>query len=318
MTARFPIGTAIFPPTAQKVINSIKLAEEMDVPMIWVPSWPIGPDGFHIVTAAATQTSNIGLATGITISYPRHPLTVANEALVMAELAPQRFRLGIGASHKTAIEGIYGLDFAKPIGHLREYITILRNFLWEGHVDFSGEYYNVHAELPPMIEPPRIPIVLAAVRRNMLRLAGEVSDGALAIWSPLPYIQNVALPALEEGARNVNRPRPRMIANFTIMLEHDFGVVRQHAQAAFDVYRNFPTYAKLFQEAGFPLKSDGQLSDELIHELYFYGDEDTIRARLYAMYEGGVDELLVAISPVNDPVQEQKRLFEIIASINKA
>lgn len=63
--------------------------------MAWVPSWPIGPDGMSIVTAAAVQTNSIGLGTGIAITYPCHPLTRVNEALVMAELAPQRFRLGV-------------------------------------------------------------------------------------------------------------------------------------------------------------------------------------------------------------------------------
>jgi alkanesulfonate monooxygenase SsuD/methylene tetrahydromethanopterin reductase-like flavin-dependent oxidoreductase (luciferase family) len=204
----FPVGVAIFPPTAQKVLRSIQRAEQAGVPMAWVPSHPVGPDGLSIVTAAAVQTSTIGLGTGIAITYPRHPLTLANEALVMAELAPGRLRLGVGASHKPAIEGQYGLDFARPIGHTREYIKVLRSLLWEGRVDFSGAYYRVQAQYPAAMIPPRIPIVLAAMRRNMLRLAGEVSDGAILICATTAYVRSIALPALEEGARLAQRARP--------------------------------------------------------------------------------------------------------------
>lgn len=157
----FPVGIALFPPTVQWILDGIKRAEQAGVPMAWVPSLPIGPDSLSVVTAAAAQTSRIGLGSGISITYPCHPLTRANEALVMAELAPQRFRLGIGASHQPVIDGLYGLHFAKPLGQMREYITVLRGLLWEGRADFDGTYYHVHAEYPSLIPPPRFPLVLA-------------------------------------------------------------------------------------------------------------------------------------------------------------
>jgi alkanesulfonate monooxygenase SsuD/methylene tetrahydromethanopterin reductase-like flavin-dependent oxidoreductase (luciferase family) len=362
MATTFPVGVAIFPPTAQKVLASIKRAEQAGVPMAWVPSWPIGPDGMSIVTAAAVQTNSIGLGTGIAITYPCHPLTRffrtfraklwhrqdeffldllrkrlpsqerypmllgstesaeepltrVNEALVMVELAPQRFRLGVGASHQPAIEGLYGLPFGKPLAHMREYITILRGLLWEGHIVFDGDYYHVHANLPTMISPPRFPIVLAALRKNMLRLAGEVSDGAMLIWAPLSYVRSIAIPALEEGARLANRPRPPLLVSAPIVLETDFAIVRTVAQAAFSVYASFPTYGKMFREAGYPLTPDGKLTDELIHELFLYGDEDTIRQRLYALHDAGVDEIVAVISPLKDPAREERIVLEILASL---
>ncbi len=315
MTTTFPVGVAIFAPTAQQVIAAIKRAESAGVPMAWVPSWPVGPDGMSTVTVAAVQTNEIGLGTGISIAYPCHPLTRANEALVLAEFAPHRFRLGVGASHQPAIEGQYGLPFGKPVAHLREYITVLRSLLWEGHVAFDGEYYSVHADLPPTISPPRFPIVLAALRKNMLRLAGEASDGAMLIWSPLSYVRSIALPAMEEGARQAKRPRPPLMVSAPILLTSDFATVREVAQKAYSVYSSYPTYARMFAEAGYPLTSDGKLTDELIHELFLYGDEDTIRKRLYAMHDAGVDEIVATVTPLKDPAREEKIFLEILASI---
>jgi hypothetical protein len=93
-------------------------------------------------------------------------------ALVMAELAPQRFRFGIGASHQSAIEGVYGLDFAHPLARVREYIAVLRGLLWEGWVTCYGTYYRVHAELSARTAPPQVPLVLATLRTPILHLAG--------------------------------------------------------------------------------------------------------------------------------------------------
>lgn len=315
MTTPFPVGVALFPPPVRNVLESIQRAERAGIPMAWIPSWPVGPDGMSIVTAAAVQTNRIGLGTGIALTYPCHPLTRVNEALVLAELAPQRFRLGVGASHRPAIEGHYGLPFEKPLTHIREYLAVLRGLLWEGRIDLDGSYYRVHATLPPTIAPPRFPLILAALRRNMLRLAGEVSDGAMLIWAPLSYVRSIALPALEEGARLAQRSRPPLIVSAPIVLTEDFATVRKVAQAAFAVYASFPSYGKMFKEAGYPLTGDGQLTDALIHELFVYGDEETIRQRLFALRDAGVDEIVAVIRPLSDPLREETTIFEILANL---
>jgi F420-dependent oxidoreductase-like protein len=311
----FPVGVVIFPPPVQKVLHSIKQAEQIGVPMAWVPSWPIGPDALGIVTAAAVQTRSIGLGTGITITSPRHPLTLVNEALVMAELAPHRFRLGLGASHQPAIEGFYGLDFAKPLARLREYITILRGLLWDGRVSFDGQYYCVHAELSALTPPPRFPIILAALRKNMLRLAGEISDGAMLIWATPSYVRSIALPSMQEGAKLANRPKPPLIVSAPIVLDKDFATVRKVAQEGWAHYSSYPTYRKMFQEGGYPLTPNGELTDELIHDLFLYGDEDTIHKRLYALHEAGADEIVTGISPLKNAEREERTIMEILASI---
>ncbi|PXX71400.1 F420-dependent oxidoreductase-like protein/probable F420-dependent oxidoreductase [Nocardia tenerifensis] len=298
------------------MLDAIVRAEAAGVRAAWVPSWPVGPDGLSIVNAAAARTTRIGLASGISITYPTHPLARANEALVAAELAPGRFRLGIGASHKPEIEERYGLSFGKPLAHLREYVAVLRGMLWEGGVELDGEYYRVHAALPPMLIPPRPPIVLAALRQNMLRLAGEIADGAMLIWSGPSYIRSIARPALEAGARVGQRPCPALIVGANVVPTNDFGTVREVAQGAFSVYATLPTYRKMFQEAGYPLDAQGRLSDEFIHEVVVYGDQDTIHRRLLALHEAGADELAVSVSPLTDPIGEEAAVLEVLARLS--
>jgi F420-dependent oxidoreductase-like protein len=311
----FPVGVALFPPPVQPVLRAIQLAEQVGLPMAWVPSWPVGPDALGVVTAAAAQTSRIGLGTGITITSPRHPLTLVNEALVLAELAPQRFRLGIGVSHQPAIEGVYGLDFARPVARVREYITVLRGLLWEGRAAFTGTYYRVHAELPALTSPPHCPIVLAALRKKMLRLAGEMADGAMLIWATPAYVRSIALPALEEGARLANRRRPPLIVSAPIVLDTDFATVQKRAQEAWALYSSLPAYRGMCKEGGYPLTPDGRLTDELIHDLFLYGDEETVRQRLYALRAAGVDEIVTGLRPGRDAEPEQRAIMELLASL---
>lgn len=316
MASPVPVGVVIFPPPVRPVLDAITRAERAGVGTAWVPSWPVGPDGLSVVTAAAARTRSIGLASGIAITYPTHPLARANEALVAAELAPGRFRLGIGASHKVEIEGRYGLRFGKPLAHLREYVAVLRGMLWDGRVDLDGQYYRVHASLPPTVRPPRTPIVLAALRKNMLRLAGEIADGAMLHMTGPSYIRLVARPALDEGAQLAQRPRPALIVSVPILLTRDFATVREVAQAAFSVYASFPTYGRMFHEANFPLAAGGLLSDEFIQEVFVYGDEETICQRLLALHQAGADEIVTTIRPLTERPREEDAVMEILTQLS--
>jgi len=71
---------------------------------------------------------------------PRHPIVIAQQALAIHDLAPGRLRLGIGPSHRPIIEGSYGLEMPSPLAHLREYITVLRGILNEGHIEHHGTF----------------------------------------------------------------------------------------------------------------------------------------------------------------------------------
>ena len=312
MQATYPIGMTLFRPTSQLLLRSIQQAEKAGVPMVWIPSEPVGFDGMTTLAIAAAQTDQISLGTGIAVTYNRHPLTLANQALAIEEFAPQRFRLGIGVSHPFVVERMYGVPFQKPLAYLREYVKVLRDYLWEGSVQFQGKYFSVNAPLPPPAQPPRTPIVLAAVQQNMFKLAGEISDGAMVSWGLLPYMKSVALPAMREGAAQAGRPKPPLIASAPLVLDTDFARVRQAAYRALGRYVQMPVYQKLFADAGFPLTAEGLPSDELIHEMFLYGDESAITAKLASLYEAGVDEVQVAVYPSQNQISEEQAAMEII------
>jgi alkanesulfonate monooxygenase SsuD/methylene tetrahydromethanopterin reductase-like flavin-dependent oxidoreductase (luciferase family) len=123
----------------------------------------------------------VRLGTAIVQTYPRHPLALAQQALVLNDIAPGRLRLGIGPSHRPIIEGIFGLPQRKPLAHLREYVEVLRGILWEGKVNYHGEFFNVEVTSP---STPRIPILISTLGEKAFQLAGEIADGALFMVMP--------------------------------------------------------------------------------------------------------------------------------------
>jgi F420-dependent oxidoreductase-like protein len=313
MSASFSF--VFFRPTAQLTLMALAQAEQAGIPAAWLPTMPVGFDPLTLLAAAAVQTKTIKLGTAIIPTYPRHPLALASQALILAELAPGRFQLGVGASHPFIIEGIFGIPFGKPLGYIREYMTVLRKFLWDGAVNFSGEHYRVQAQLPPGMPPPRIPLPVAAIRENMFRVAGEVSDGAISSWCPLSFLEKVARPAMREGAEKANRPTPPLIGAIPTILNPDFEAVRQIAYNALGMYSQVPSYQDMFQKSGFPLNAQNLPTDDLIRNLFVYGDAATIAKRYQEIRHSGiVEEMLISVYSPN-PAADEMAVMQIAKSL---
>ena len=132
------VGLGIDGSNSASAVKSIVEAEDAGVRQIWMTQLPTWPDTLTTLGAAAEKTSTINLGTSIVPTYPRHPLVMVQQALALQDLAPSRFRLGIGPSHRFLIEDMYGLQHSKPLAHLREYVDVLRAGLWNGKVNHHG------------------------------------------------------------------------------------------------------------------------------------------------------------------------------------
>ena len=127
-----------------------------------------------VYAAAAGRTKEIKLGTSIVPIFPRHPLVMVQQVQVVAQLAPGRLRLRIGPSHRPTMRAM-GVNFRSPLGHLREYLQILKGLLQQGTVDFSGSYYQAHETIP---EPVDVPVMASALQRGSFELCGAEADGA--------------------------------------------------------------------------------------------------------------------------------------------
>jgi alkanesulfonate monooxygenase SsuD/methylene tetrahydromethanopterin reductase-like flavin-dependent oxidoreductase (luciferase family) len=197
LTMQERIGLSIIATDAAEAVNRIVEAEHAGLRQVWLSQGGSGgTDTLTFAAVAAARTTQIRLGTAIVPTYPRHPLVMAQQVLVIHDLAPGRLRLGIGPSHRPIIEGSYGLSQTAPLAYLREYVTVLRCLLGEGHVDHHGTFFKITATS----RTASIPLLVSALGPKAFHVAGEISDGALSWVCPVSYLLKEALPALQRGA----------------------------------------------------------------------------------------------------------------------
>jgi F420-dependent oxidoreductase-like protein len=299
--------------SASDLVARVAQAERRGITTAWTTVGGPTADPVTALAAAGAATGRIGLGTAVTPTYPRHPLTLAAQAIAINDLAPGRLRLGVGTSHKPIIEGAYGLPMGMPLAHLREYVTILRTLFWEGAVDVSGDYFTVKTALPAGVAAPRIPVPISALRPNAFRLAGEIADGAISWVTPIDYLTQTALPQLQAGAAAMGRACPPVIAHVPVIVSTDRAAARAAFRAQFPIYPTLPFYAAMFAAAGYPVTAENEMTDELVETLAVSGGPQQIRDRLAAIQARGIDELMISHVVVAEEEAELAVLSEILA-----
>jgi len=306
------VGLAVARLDTATLVRTIVAAEEAGVRQVWSTQTPLQADTLTVFAAAAVQTRTIRLGSAIIPTYPRHPLTMASQALALSELAPGRLRLGIGSSHRPTIEGIYGMKMEKPLEHLREYVEIVRAALWEGNVDHQGKFFQVKATLP---RTAQLPILISALRANAFKQAGEIADGALPWLCPVPYLLKTGLPALQQAAQASGRPIPPLVAHILVAVNEDRAAVIKATRAQIQFYGKLPFYAAMFADAGYPVAADGSMSDDLIGSLVVSGSASAIAGRFKELLASGLNEPLVLPIAVQQADSELYQLMQLIGSL---
>jgi len=306
------VGLAVARFDTARLVQTIIAAEAAGVRQVWSTQSPLQADTLTAFAAAAVQTRTVRLGTAIVPTYPRHPLTMASQALALNDLAPGRLRLGIGSSHRPVIEDVYGLRMSKPLEHLREYVQVVRAALWTDRVDYQGKYFQVKATLPRLA---RIPILTSVLRERAFELAGEIADGALSWLCPISYLLKTGLPALRASAQAQNRPAPPLIAHVLVAVSDDRPAVLQATRAQIQSYGRLPFYAAMFADAGHPVDPDGTMPDDLVESLVISGSPAAISERLQELLASGLDELLAMLIPVQRAENEMPQLMQLLGHL---
>ncbi len=204
---------------APGVAGAIEAAEQLEslgFKAAWLTNG--GPeDCMPLLAAIALRTERVLLGTSVVQTYPRHPVVLATEANVIDQLAPGRFRLGVGPSHD-AVMAALGIVRGAPLSHLREFVTVLRSLIRTGSVDFQGEHFQVQTSIQRAFS---VPVMVGALQPKTFRLAGSVADGAITWLCPAAYLAKVAIPNMEAGAASAVRSRPPLVAHVAASVHDD-------------------------------------------------------------------------------------------------
>ncbi len=260
---------------------------------LWVPQ----VFGFDAVTACALlgrETRRIELGTAVVPTQPRHPTALAQQALTAGLASRGRFTLGVGLSHPVVIESLLGLSYARREAHMREYLEVLGPLLRGEPAQFRGEEYRVALTLQ-LPDPPRVPVLLAALGERMLRLAGRAADGTI-LWMTGPRaIETHVLPTLRAAAREAGRPEPRVVAGMHIVLTARPDAAKERLARTFARYAQLPSYRAMLDREG--TTDPGQLA--------LIGDEKTLDRGLERLRSLGVSDFEAVIARVEEAAEER-------------
>jgi probable F420-dependent oxidoreductase len=177
-------------------------AERMGYKVLWVPeAW--GRDPFAHGGYLLAKTERIIYATGIANIWVRDPMAMAMAAKSLAEIAEERFILGIGVSHRSLVADLRGHQYIKPYSYMKDYITKMKSSLYRA--------------VAPKNEPP---LVIAALHPKMLALAAREAHGTHTY---------LCTPAHTQRAREVMGPDAWVCASLIVILEPDAAKARARA-----------------------------------------------------------------------------------------
>jgi 5,10-methylenetetrahydromethanopterin reductase len=172
-------GLWVFPDhDAALLADVIVDAESAGLQEVWLGDE--GPARDPLVTLAATapRTTRIGLGVAVTNPYLRHPAATASAFGTLAELAPGRVVLGLGAGGGLSL-GPVGLERREPFARVADAVRIARAVL-------DGTSTDGYQVPPHGIRAPDVPIFIGARGERLNRLASEVADGVFLGGVPLP------------------------------------------------------------------------------------------------------------------------------------
>jgi F420-dependent oxidoreductase-like protein len=272
----------------QGQVNAVLEAEREGFDGIWFGQI-FGPDALTVLALAGNKTSRIELGTSVVPTYTRHPVVMAQQALTTQAAAGGRFTLGLGLSHHTVVESMWGLSYERPAVHMREYLSVVLPLLEEGRVSFSGEFFQVNASLQiPVPKPP--PVLIAALAPIMLKLAGERTGGTITWMVGRKTLESHIVPRITKAAEAAGRPRPRIVVGLPIAVVDDVQAAREKAARSFHVYGTLPNYQRVLEKEGASGPAD----------VAIVGNESQVEQQLRDLASAGATDFLAGMFPVGD------------------
>jgi len=198
--------------SAAACAEQARAAERAGFCAVWFAENPFNRGVLPAMAACALATRTIRIGIGVFNPFNRHPTLMAMEIGALDELAEGRVVLGIGAGIKVAQ---MGLPAQRPIAAVRDAIHILRPLLRGDEVTYAGKIFQAdRVRLEFSLRRPDMPILMAAVGDQALRLCGELADGLMISNMCPPAYTRRAVGLMEEAAAGAGRARPADVVQY--------------------------------------------------------------------------------------------------------
>ena len=239
-----------------------------------------GADAFTPLALASTWAPSLRLGTAIVPAFTRGPGLLAQSVGTLAQAAPGRFALGIGTSSNVIVEGWNGIPFDEPYKRTRDMVRFLRRALTGDKVTEEYATFSVRGFKLGILPEHPVPILVAALREGMLRLAGREGDGAIVNWLSADDVATVA-PIVHAAGDGADK---EVVARIFVAPTDDADTVRGMGRYAVAAYLNVPVYAAFHEWLG---------RGEVLADMWRLWKEGDRKAALAAIPDSVVDDLIV-------------------------
>jgi probable F420-dependent oxidoreductase len=265
-----------------------------------------GSDAFVPLALASTWEPTLRLGTAIVPAFTRGPALIAMSAATMAAAAPGRFVLGLGTSSPVIVGNWNGMGFDEPYRKARDVLRIVKQALAGERVD--GEFDTVTIKRFKLEQPPERPpaVMLAALRPQMLRLAGREADGAILNWLA-SYDVAQCLDAIGTETETV--------ARIFVCPTEDATYARGIGRMLISTYLTVPAYAAFHEwlgrgeklremnekwAAGDRKGAAAAIPDDVVDDLVLHGSPESVRDQVQAYQNAGLTTPVIAMLPTPD------------------
>ncbi len=240
--------------------GDIRTIEAMGFPVLWIPEGGGSNDVLTNLGWGLASSERLTMASGIANITARQPEVLARGAAFLEEAYPDRLVLGIGVGHEYTTER-RSVDWSRPLERTRAYVEAMA------------------AE--DLALPPR---VLAALGDGMLRLAGELTEGAHTYFVPVAHTAH---------ARDVLGPDPVLAVEVGVLPGLDDASAREAARSWARHYLELPNYANNWRRLGFDADPAGD--DRLLEAAFAWGDPSSIAHRVREHLDAGADHVCIQV-----------------------
>lgn len=269
-----------------------------------------GSDGFTPLALAAAWEPRLRLGTAIIPAFTRAPACMAQSVASLADAAPGRCAIGIGTSSNVIVERWNGVPFVEPYKKVRDMVRFLRDALSGEKVTRTYDTFDVRGFRLGVRPEQTPPILVAALREGMLRLAGREADGAIINWLSADDVRTVADVVVSAAGGDSKE----IVARIFVCPSPRADVVRAAARYAIAAYMNVPVYADFHRwmgrgerfspmwaawQAGDRKAALDAIPDDLVDELVVHGTPEACRAAVQRYFDNGVTTSSLALLPLD-------------------
>jgi|SRR5581483_3438867 len=290
-----------------------RIAEDNGFDSLWVTERYFHEETFSMLGFLAAATQRVKLGVGVVNPYTRNPALLAMASATLDRISGGRFLLGLGRSEKPVIQEKMGIPYGNSRAVLVETVSSLRKlFTGERVTEQEGhsKLYAVKLATTPI--QPKLPIYLAGIGTQGLRLVGEIADGVvLNAYVPPAYVR-YAVEEIRSAATAAGRdPNAIDVAcMLVIRLTDDPDSIRSTLKQRIVRLLDEPHVGEiLLDKGGFDpsiltplretIKKDGEkaavhlITDAMVDAFYIVGTATQCRERIAEYRQAGVNSPLL-------------------------